>query len=109
MRADRGLADEGATPSVPDLPGFFRLRFPMPTIRSRLLFSGLLLWTLTARADVTLAPLFRDGAVLQQGKPVPVLTTALYERFASRGEADYQDKLLSAMRFGFGGHVEMPQ
>jgi Glucose-6-phosphate dehydrogenase, C-terminal domain len=38
--------------------------------------------------------------------PVPVLTTALYERFASRGEADYQDKLLSAMRFGFGGHLE---
>jgi hypothetical protein len=38
--------------------------------------------------------------------PVPVLTTAIYERFASRGEADYQDKLLSAMRFGFGGHLE---
>ena len=37
---------------------------------------------------------------------MPVLTTALYERFASRGEADYQDKLLSAMRFGFGGHLE---
>jgi 6-phosphogluconate dehydrogenase len=37
---------------------------------------------------------------------VPVLTTALYERFASRGEADFQDKLLSAMRFGFGGHLE---
>jgi 6-phosphogluconate dehydrogenase len=36
------------------------------------------------------------------------LTTALYERFASRGEADYQDKLLSAMRFGFGGHLEQP-
>jgi 6-phosphogluconate dehydrogenase len=38
--------------------------------------------------------------------PVPVLTTALYERFTSRGEADYQDKLLSAMRFEFGGHLE---
>jgi 6-phosphogluconate dehydrogenase len=37
---------------------------------------------------------------------VPVLTTALYERFAARGEADYQDKLLSAMRFGFGEHLE---
>jgi 6-phosphogluconate dehydrogenase len=35
-----------------------------------------------------------------------VLTTALYERFTSRGEADFQDKLLSAMRFGFGGHLE---
>jgi 6-phosphogluconate dehydrogenase len=39
---------------------------------------------------------------------VPVLSAALYERFTSRGEADYQDKLLSAMRFGFGGHVEKP-
>ncbi len=45
-------------------------------------------------------------AAIDEGVPVPVLTTALYERFASRGEADYQDKLLSAMRFGFGGHVE---
>ena len=47
-------------------------------------------------------------AAIDQGVPVPVLTTALYERFASRGEADYQDKLLSAMRFGFGGHLEKP-
>jgi len=38
--------------------------------------------------------------------PTPVLTTALYERFSSRGEAMFQDKLLSAMRFEFGGHVE---
>ena len=45
-------------------------------------------------------------AAIDEGVPVPVLTTALYERFASRGEADYQDKLLSAMRFGFGGHSE---
>ena len=45
-------------------------------------------------------------AAIDEAVPVPVLTTALYERFASRGEADYQDKLLSAMRFGFGGHVE---
>jgi 6-phosphogluconate dehydrogenase len=37
---------------------------------------------------------------------VPVLTTALYERFAPRDEADYQDRLLSAIRFGFGGHLE---
>jgi len=47
-------------------------------------------------------------AAIDEGVPVPVLTTALYERFASRGEADYQDKLLSAMRFGFGGHIEKP-
>ena len=40
--------------------------------------------------------------------PVPVLSAALYQRFSSRGEADYQDKLLSAMRFEFGGHLEKP-
>jgi 6-phosphogluconate dehydrogenase len=45
-------------------------------------------------------------AAIDEGVPVPVLTTALYERFSSRGEADYQDKLLSAMRYGFGGHLE---
>jgi 6-phosphogluconate dehydrogenase len=45
-------------------------------------------------------------AAIDEGVPVPVLTTALYERFASRGEADFQDKVLSAMRFGFGGHLE---
>ena len=45
-------------------------------------------------------------AAIDEGVPVPVLTAALYERFASRGEADYQNKLLSAMRFGFGGHLE---
>jgi 6-phosphogluconate dehydrogenase len=45
-------------------------------------------------------------AAIDEGVPVPVLTSALYERFSSRGEADYQDKLLSAMRFGFGGHLE---
>jgi 6-phosphogluconate dehydrogenase len=45
-------------------------------------------------------------AAIDEGVPVPVLTSALYERFTSRGEADYQDKLLSAMRFGFGGHLE---
>jgi 6-phosphogluconate dehydrogenase len=45
-------------------------------------------------------------AAIDEGVPVPVLTTALYERFSSRGEADFQDKLLSAMRFEFGGHLE---
>jgi 6-phosphogluconate dehydrogenase len=45
-------------------------------------------------------------AAIEEGVPVPVLTTSLYERFSSRGEADFQDKLLSAMRFGFGGHLE---
>ncbi|HYY30943.1 MAG TPA: decarboxylating 6-phosphogluconate dehydrogenase [Chthoniobacterales bacterium] len=48
-------------------------------------------------------------AAIDEGVPVPVLTTALYERFSSRGEADFQDKLLSAMRFEFGGHQEKPR
>src|SRR6516165_37007 len=45
-------------------------------------------------------------AAIDEGVPVPVLSSALYERFSSRGEADYQDKLLSAMRYQFGGHLE---
>ena len=45
-------------------------------------------------------------AAIDEGVPVPVLTASLYERFTSRGEADFQDKLLSAMRFQFGGHIE---
>ena len=48
-------------------------------------------------------------AAIDEGVPVPVLSTALYERFFSRGDADYQNKLLSAMRFQFGGHLEKPQ
>ena len=45
-------------------------------------------------------------AAIDEAVPAPVLTTALYERFTSRGEAGYADKLLSAMRYQFGGHVE---
>jgi 6-phosphogluconate dehydrogenase len=76
--------------------------------------------------DLTAASLVRDPAVSQftgrvsdsgegrwtikaaidEAVPVPVLSAALYQRFTSRGEADYQDKLLSAMRYGFGGHLE---
>ncbi len=48
------------------------------------------------------------NAAIDEAVPVPVLTTALYARFYSRGESDYQDKLLSAMRFQFGGHHEKP-
>src|SRR5271163_4325122 len=47
-------------------------------------------------------------AGIDEGVPTPVLTTALYERFSSRGEADYSNKLLSAMRYEFGGHLEKP-
>jgi 6-phosphogluconate dehydrogenase len=45
-------------------------------------------------------------AAIDEGVPAPVLTTALYERFSSRGEAEFANKLLSAMRFAFGGHLE---
>src|ERR1700690_2713413 len=45
-------------------------------------------------------------AAIDEAVPAPVLTSALYERFSSRGEADYANKLLSAMRFQFGGHLE---
>jgi 6-phosphogluconate dehydrogenase len=45
-------------------------------------------------------------AGIDEGVPTPVLTASLYERFSSRGEAEYQNKLLSAMRFAFGGHLE---
>ena len=38
--------------------------------------------------------------------PAPVRSAALYQRFSSRGEADFENKVLSAMRFGFGGHLE---
>ena len=47
-------------------------------------------------------------AGIDEGVPTPVLTTALYERFSSRGNAEFQDKLLSAMRYQFGGHLEKP-
>ncbi len=49
-------------------------------------------WTITAAID--------------ESVPVPVLSSALFERFSSRGEADFADRLMSAMRFEFGGHLE---
>jgi len=45
-------------------------------------------------------------AAIDEGVPAPVLSAALYSRFSSRGEAEFADKLLSAMRFEFGGHIE---
>jgi 6-phosphogluconate dehydrogenase len=48
-------------------------------------------------------------AGIESGAPCPVLTDALYERFTSRGESDFASKLLSAMRFQFGGHIEKKQ
>jgi len=48
------------------------------------------------------------NAAIDEGVPVPVLSASLFQRFSSRGEADYADKLLSAMRYQFGGHLEKP-
>ena len=47
-------------------------------------------------------------AAIDEAVPTHVLASALYERFSSRGEADFADKVLSAMRYGFGGHLEKP-
>ncbi len=48
-------------------------------------------------------------AAIESGAPAPLLTTALYNRFTSRGESDFADRILSAMRFQFGGHHEKPK
>jgi 6-phosphogluconate dehydrogenase len=45
-------------------------------------------------------------AAIDESVPIPVISAALYARFSSRGEDDYAEKLLSAMRAGFGGHAE---
>jgi 6-phosphogluconate dehydrogenase len=47
-------------------------------------------------------------AAIEESAPAPVLSAALYQRFTSRGEEDFADKVLSAMRHQFGGHVERP-
>ena len=104
-------------------PEYYQYEFNLADIsevwrRGSVIASWLL--DLTATALVTDAQLAKFGgrvsdsgegrwtikAAIDEGVPVPVLTTALYERFSSRGEADYADRLLSAMRFGFGGHLE---
>jgi 6-phosphogluconate dehydrogenase len=46
------------------------------------------------------------NAAIDQGTPVPVLSSALFQRFASRGDDEFACKLLSAMRYQFGGHQE---
>jgi len=66
---------------------------------------------LTAGALLTDPDLSGEGrwtikAAVDEAVPAPVLTAALYERFSSRGESDFANKVLSAMRYGFGGHHE---
>ena len=81
------LLDSAATALLksPDLAAF----------TGRVSDSGEGRWTIKTAIDVSV--------------PVPVITAALYERFASRGKADFADKLLSALRYQFGGHEERPE
>jgi 6-phosphogluconate dehydrogenase len=66
----------------------------LATFAGRVSDSGEGRWTITAAID--------------EGAPAPVLSAALYQRFTSRGEEAFADRVLSAMRFEFGGHVERP-
>ena len=85
---------KGAT----DLPGFVRMLGKCPDLddlAGRVSDSGEGRWTLQAPVD--------------ERAPAPVISAALSARFGSRGEADYADRLLSALRFGFGGDFETPK
>jgi len=76
-----------------DLTAIALLKQPdLKNFSGRVSDSGEGRWTITAAID--------------EGAPVPVLSTALYQRFTSRGEDDFATRVLSAMRFEFGGHVE---
>ena len=75
-----------------DCRGARRRARTSPRSRGRVSDSGEGRWTLEAAID--------------EGVPADVLAAALFARFSSRGEADFQNRLLSAMRFEFGGHVE---
>jgi 6-phosphogluconate dehydrogenase len=78
-----------------DLTAIALLKQPdLATFSGRVSDSGEGRWTITAGID--------------EGVPAPVLSAALYQRFSSRGEEDFANKVLSAMRFEFGGHVERP-
>jgi 6-phosphogluconate dehydrogenase len=104
-------------------PEHYQYDFNLPDIaevwrRGSVIASWLLDLTATAlRADPALAKFagrvsdsgegrWTIKAAIDEAVPAHVLTAALYERFSSRGEADFEDKLLSAMRYEFGGHVE---
>ncbi|MDX6561566.1 MAG: 6-phosphogluconate dehydrogenase, partial [Gaiellales bacterium] len=125
--ADIGLqahAKDAETAPLRD-PEYYQYRFDMAEVaevwrRGSVIASWLL--------DLTAAALQQDPAVarfsgrvsdsgegrwtalaaVEEGVPAHILTTALYERFSSRGQADFADKLLSAMREQFGGHEEKP-
>jgi 6-phosphogluconate dehydrogenase len=126
-KANVGNREEEASAEVAPLrdPGFYRYDFDVAAVaevwrRGSVIASWLL--------DLTAHALLQDpkvagfsgrvsdsgegrwtvAAAVEMGVPAHVLTTALYERFSSRGEADFADKLVSAMRKEFGGHEELP-
>jgi 6-phosphogluconate dehydrogenase len=125
-RADAGEQEQEASAEVTPLrqPEYYRYQLPVPEVaevwrRGSVVASWLL--DLIAHA-LSVSPDLDDFggfvsdsgegrwtvlAAVEEGVPVPVLSSALFERFSSRGEAQYADKLLSAMRKEFGGHTEL--
>ena len=125
-KADAGNQKEDASAEVTPLrdPEYYRYDLPVPEVaevwrRGSVVASWLL--DLIAHA-LSVSPDLDDFggfvsdsgegrwtvlAAVEEGVPVPVLSSALFERFSSRGEAQYADKLLSAMRKEFGGHAEL--
>ena len=125
-KADAGSRKEDASAEVTPLrdPEYYRYELPVPEVaevwrRGSVVASWLL--DLIAHALSESPDLDDFGgfvsdsgegrwtvlAAVEEGVPVPVLSSALFERFSSRGEAQYADKLLSAMRKEFGGHAEL--
>jgi 6-phosphogluconate dehydrogenase len=124
--AGAGLADPEVNAETSPLaePELYQFRMDLPEIaelwrRGSVVASWLL--DLTAQAMVVDPGLDRFGGVvadsgegrwtsiaaIETSTPTPVLTTALFSRFTSRGEEEFANKVLSAMRWGFGGHVEL--
>ena len=125
-QANAGTKEAAASAEVTPLrdPQYYRYDLPVPDVaevwrRGSVVASWLL--DLTAHA-LSESPTLDDFggfvsdsgegrwtvlAAVEEGVPVPVLSSALYERFSSRGEAQFADKLLSAMRKEFGGHAEL--
>jgi 6-phosphogluconate dehydrogenase len=125
-KANAGKREQQASAEITPLrePEYYEYDLPVPEVaevwrRGSVIASWLL--DLTAHA-LSESPTLEDFggfvsdsgegrwtvlAAVEEGVPVPVLSSALYERFSSRGEAQYADKLLSAMRKEFGGHAEL--
>lgn len=123
-------ANIGANPAAIDAetaplrqPEHYQYEIPLADVvevwrRGNVIASWLLDLTATARAKAPDLQNFAGrvsdsgegrwtiAAALDEAVPVPVLSAALYQRFTSRGEADFADKVLSAMRYAFGGHQE---